>query len=480
MRRSPLEVLRLPLDRLPDPLAIPTPPGPITTLFAPPGSKSLTNRVLPLVALGSGVAVIEHPLLDADDAQRMIEALRQLGVRVELPSIRTKTNELRVHGVEGRWRQPHEGITLDLGNAGTATRFLAALACLGSPDVGPITIDGNARMRQRPVGELVDMLRVIGVCVDELGHGRCPPIRVHPVPDLTTLARELTIGTTASSQFVSAMMMLGVFLPNGLSVRFAQPPTSAAYLHMTIGLMRRLGASIEGDPPEALQIKGWSGPGIRGGLPHDARYAVEPDASGATYFLALAAAIPNASVSCRGLVDSLQGDARFVDWLERMGAAVTRDASTNTITVRAGDTLRGIEADGSQMPDAAMTLASLAVLAEGPTTITGLKTLRVKETDRLAALRAELSKTGAAVEILRDEANDDESLRITPPAGGIARGSDAPPIAFDTYDDHRMAMACSIVGVVRDQCSINDPRCVAKTYPGYWNALGAVLQSEQA
>jgi 3-phosphoshikimate 1-carboxyvinyltransferase len=132
------------------------------------------------------------------------------------------------------------------------------------------------------------------------------------------------------------------------------------------------------------------------------------------------------------------------------------------------------------MPDAAMTLAALAVLAEGQTNITGLKTLRVKETDRLAALRAELSKTGALVEILRDDANDDESLRITPPAGGIARGPGASPIAFDTYDDHRMAMACSIVGVVRGQCSIHDPRCVAKTYPGYWKALAAALQSEQA
>lgn len=490
MERSPIDVLRLPLASLPDPLLIPAVGGDvrvgavssgrtIDASFVPPGSKSLTNRVLPLAALGTGIAIIERPLLDADDAQRMIAALQQLGVRVEQATDELGAELLRVHGVQGRWHQPDAGITLDLGNAGTATRFMAALACLGRPEAGPITIDGNARMRQRPIGELVELLRAIGVRVDELGSASCPPIRVHPVEDLASLKDELVVGATASSQFVSAMMMLGSFLPRGLTVRFRQPPTSLPYLTMTIGLLRQLGVAVVGEPPEAVHVGGWVSTNTRSGLPHKMHYEVEPDASGATYFLALAAAIPGARVRCPGLANSLQGDARFVDWLEQMGAVVERDAATGSMTVIGAASLRGIAADGSQMPDAAMTLAALAVFADGPTTITGLRTLRVKETDRLAALRNELSKTGAGVAIVTDPATSDESLVITPPLRGIARSGDVPAIVFDTYDDHRMAMACAIVGVVRSRCSINDPGCVAKTYPGYWSALAGVLATAE-
>ncbi|MGP1347611.1 MAG: 3-phosphoshikimate 1-carboxyvinyltransferase [Phycisphaerales bacterium] len=475
MQRSMLDVLRLPLDRLPDPLLVPCAGGAaIDASFVPPGSKSLTNRVLPLAALGSGVGVIERALLDADDAQRMIGALRALGVRVEPERA---GGVLRVHGVEGRWRQPAGGVTLDLGNAGTATRFLGALACLGDPAGGAITIDGNARMRERPIGELVDMLRSIGVRVEEIGRNRCPPIRVHPVGDLGGLGCELEVGATASSQFVSAMMMLGSFLPRGLRIRFGAPATSAAYIEMTIGLMRRLGVAIEGDPSGEVLVRGWEGRGARGGVPVDLRYAVEPDASNASYFLALGAAIPGASVACEGLGDSLQGDARFAEWLERMGARVEVDGTTDSIRVVGGAALRGIEAYGSLMPDAAMTLAALATLAKGATTIHGLRTLRVKETDRLAALRTELGKTGAAVEIFSERGGADEGLRIVPPSGGIVRGAGAPGISFDTYDDHRMAMSCAIVAAVRGNARINDPRCVAKTYPSFWSALAGVLGS---
>jgi 3-phosphoshikimate 1-carboxyvinyltransferase len=227
MTSAAVEALRLPLDRLPDPLPIPPlRPGrgkaPVHASIRPPGSKSLTNRALLLAALAEGTSTLRAPLLGADDAERMLEAIAVLGARVE----RVGADGLRVTGVGGRWVVPGEGVRLNLNNAGTATRFLAASALLAS---GPMTIDGNERMRARPIGELIGALRQLGARVEELGSAGCPPIRVHPLEGPPE-GGVLRFGRTQSSQFISALAMVATCLPGGLTLDVGNEPTSASYL----------------------------------------------------------------------------------------------------------------------------------------------------------------------------------------------------------------------------------------------------------
>jgi 3-phosphoshikimate 1-carboxyvinyltransferase len=289
----------------------------------------------------------------------------------------------------------------------------------------------------------------------------------------------IEIPTTQSSQFVSGLLLAAPWLRGGLTLKMVGRITSKSYVAMTLGLLHRLGATVK--TSEDLRV-------IRVG-PREQQYeqslgiapfvyAVEPDASGATYFWAAAALLPGATCLVRGLdSESLQGDAQFPDLLARMGVIV-RSTTTPGVSCTGPDRLAPILADMSEMPDAAMTLAVVAsfartdgmgVGAEATSVLRGLRTLRVKETDRIAALQNELAKIGVRVET--SVAGDDDVISITPPNGGVDCSPDCPPVAFETYDDHRMAMSLALVGLRRPNVSIKDPGCVAKTYPTFWRDL---------
>lgn len=464
-------ILRLPLAQLPDPLPLaPVPPGPRHALIRPPGSKSLTNRLLLLAALAPGRCELRRPLLDADDAQRMLAAIVALGAAVE----HTPAG-LVIRGTSGRWA-PTTSATLNLHNAGTATRFLAASALLARV---PLVIDGNERMRQRPIAELTGALATLGVGVEFLCQSpACPPVRLTPPPGNIPTRSEVTLGPTQSSQFISGLLLVAPFLPAGLTLRLEGQVTSASYVRMTTDLLTRLGVCVRASADLSV---------IRV-LPGFERFSidVEPDASGATYFAAAGALLPDAALRIVGLpTDSLQGDARFPDVLEAMGCTVARarlrtpDADEPVVSVRAPDALRPVEADMADMPDAVMSLAAVACFAQGRTIVRGVRTLRVKETDRVEALRVELGRVGVVV--TPDFFGDPDALAIDPPQedpeGGIARTPDVPPVTFHTYDDHRMAMSLALIGLRRPNVRIQDPGCVAKTYPGYWADLAMLYDA---
>ena len=454
------EILRLPLDRLPDPLPIPPirlgrGKAAIRVSVRPPGSKSLTNRALLLAALAEGTSTLRQPLLGADDAERMLAAIRQLGATVEKPT----ADELRITGVGGRWVVPGEGITLDLNNAGTATRFLAASAVLAS---GPVTIDGNERMRQRPIGELIKALRDLGAQVDELGDPGCPPVRIHPLEGGHPTTDMLRFGRTQSSQFISALAMVGTCLPGGITLDLGHDPTSASYVAMTVRLLDEIGARVRTSEQYRLVR-------VLPGLP-SFDLAIEPDASGATYFWAAASLLPGATVRVEGLgARSLQGDTGFADLLGRLGAFVRRsdDDEVPWIECKGPEKLGPTLADMSSMPDAAMTLAACCAFTEGTSILRGVRTLRVKECDRIEALVTELGKI--RVSVTSNINTDEDSMTITPI--GVDTSDGAEPVVFDTYDDHRMAMSLALVGLRRPNVSIRNPRCVEKTYPGFWADL---------
>lgn len=467
MRPSPLT---LPLADLPDPLAIPRLSRAFDVSLRPPGSKSITNRALLLAALARGTSTLRHALTDADDAQVMLRALRRLGAGVE---VRGET--VTIAGVGGSWRPaPGDGpVHLDLHNAGTATRFLAAAALLAPAGSAGIVIDGNARMRQRPIAELASALRAAGATVRSLEVEGFPPLHVLPLTHTRTL--EATFGRTASSQFISALLLAAPFLPRGLRLRCTEELTSPDYVDMTLRLLRQVGVPVTSTPTAAAGASSFE-VHVPHHVPAGFELDVEPDASGATYFLAAAAMTPGARCSILGLPAnperSLQGDARFPQVLRSFGAEVEGDDAH--VAVR-GRGLAAVTVDLSRMPDTAMTAAVVAaVVSPGPTsttTLRGLRTLRVKETDRLAALQAELTKIGCRVQIEPEHVpgRADESLVITPattPTGG--------PVTFNTYDDHRMAMSLALLGLRREGVLIADPRCVAKTYPTFFQHLSSL------
>jgi 3-phosphoshikimate 1-carboxyvinyltransferase len=456
----PSDLLR-PLDSLPDPLPIATIPPDraraIRSVVRPPGSKSLTNRALLLAALASGESRLHGALTEADDAERMLAALGALGAGVSLDA----PGEVAVRGVRGRWPVAHDGVELNLHNAGTATRFLAAASALAA---GPVTIDGNERMRQRPIGELGFALKSLGAEVSWGGVPGCPPLTITP-PPLNEVGELVTFGRTKSSQFISALLLVAPWLPRGLTIRLEADPTSSSYVSMTLELLARLGASVRSSADLRVVRAGPEAGGPPGLRPFE--LDIEPDASAATYFWAGAALLPGAKVRIAGLAGaSLQGDAGFPDLLARMGARVAGDHRDDAIVVQGSKRLRAILADMEDMPDAAVTLAVLASFAEGTSVLRGVRTLRVKESDRIAALAAELAKIG--VHVATDVGGDDDAISITPPASGVDCSSEAGPVEFDTYRDHRIAMALALVGLRRPNVFIRDPGCVDKTFPGYW------------
>jgi 3-phosphoshikimate 1-carboxyvinyltransferase len=458
------------IDQLPDSLRIPTlhEARPVhahhIVKVMPPGSKSLTNRAILLAALAQGTSTLHRPLTDADDARQMLRAVTQLGA-----SVVEREDLLEITGVGGRWAPKETAggeLVLNLNNAGTAVRFLAGAALL-SPV--PIVIDGNARMRQRPIGELAEMLRTLGCTVEfPSGNGQCPPMRIVPPADLASCPTNITVGSTLSSQFISALLQAAPFLPKGLTLKLTEPATSASYVQMTLGLLVRLGVeSRSSSDGQVIRIGGTSEAGV---LPAFT-YHVEPDASGATYFWAAAAmcGIPNLRCRVVGLDDqSLQGDAMFPQLLRRMGAGVSlhQAGEASFIEVDSAAAVSPVLADMSDMPDAAMTLASVACFAHGTSIIRGLRTLRVKETDRILAMQEQLAKIGVVV--ATPVAGDSDAITITPPLHGIDCSDHAPQVRFDTYDDHRMAMSLALIGLRRPNTWINHPACVAKTYAGFW------------
>ena len=421
---------------------------PFDAAVSPPGSKSLTNRALVLAALSRGTSRISNVLL-ADDSAVMLEGLRRLGFGL---SVADAGRTVIVTGQGGR--VPATSADLSCGNSGTTIRFLSALCGLGH---GTFTLDGVERMRQRPIGELVDVLSSLGATVDYAGAAGYPPVRL-TADGLR--GGNITYGTAKSSQFLSALLMAGPYAREELVVTLQGPQTSWPYVAMTLRLMDTFGVTslVARDPLSgaAREIT------VPGGAYTATDYAVEPDASGAAYFWAAAALHAGSRITTPGLGNqSLQGDVAFADVLKRMGAAVT--VSADAVTVEGTAELDGIDADLSAMPDQAQTLGVVALFARGPTTIRGLRTLRVKETDRLAAMAAELAKFGAGVTVAGDDA-----ITIEPPTVPTAG------VAVDTYDDHRMAMSFALAGTRVGGVVIRDQACVGKTYPAFFEDLARV------
>ena len=423
-----------------------------------PGSKSISNRVLLLAALCEGRTVV-HDLLDSDDTQVMLQALRQLGC-----GVRVEGSRATIDGLGGQ--APGHRTDLFLGNAGTAMRPLtAALAVLG----GDYTLSGVPRMHERPIGDLVDALRALGCRIDYTGQPGYPPLAIG-TPALQ-LERPIPVRGDVSSQFLTALLMA---LPlaadqagaDGIAIEVIGELISKPYIEITLALLARFGVVV--------QRAGWQ----RFVIPRGSRLQspgdihVEADASSASYFIA-AGALSESAGGQNGLkiegvgLDSIQGDIRFVDAARQMGADIT--GGPNGLHVRRGAwPLKAIDLDCNAIPDAAMTLAVMALFADGPCTLRNIASWRVKETDRLAAMACELRKLGATVE------EGPDFLRITPIAPGHWRAA-----RIHTYDDHRMAMCASLAAFnpAGLPVRIEDPRCVAKTFPDYFETLFAVGQA---
>ena len=423
-----------------------------------PGSKSISNRVLLLAALCEGRTVV-HDLLDSDDTQVMLQALRQLGC-----GVRVEGSRATIDGLGGQ--APGHRADLFLGNAGTAMRPLtAALAVLG----GDYTLSGVPRMHERPIGDLVDALRALGCRIDYTGQPGYPPLAIG-TPALQ-LERPIPVRGDVSSQFLTALLMA---LPlaadqagaDGIAIEVIGELISKPYIEITVALLARFGVVV--------QRAGWQ----RFVIPRGSRLQspgdihVEADASSASYFIA-AGALSESAGGQNGLkiegvgLDSIQGDIRFVDAARQMGADIT--GGPNGLHVRRGAwPLKAIDLDCNAIPDAAMTLAVMALFADGPCTLRNIASWRVKETDRLAAMACELRKLGATVE------EGPDFLRITPIAPGHWRAAH-----IHTYDDHRMAMCASLAAFnpAGLPVRIEDPRCVAKTFPDYFETLFAVGQA---
>jgi 3-phosphoshikimate 1-carboxyvinyltransferase len=425
--------------------------GPVTRPFAatitPPGSKSMTNRALILAALAAGRSTLSN-FLFADDTHVMLEGLRQLGFELE---VNQPNRSVTLVGRAGAI--PFPTAKLFCGNSGTTLRFLTAFCALGR---GEYILDGVPRMRQRPIGELSDMLRHLGVRTRYLEQPGFPPILVHAdqLPGGLLLA-----GAAQSSQFLSAILMVSPYARHEVRVDLVEPQTSWPYVALTMQMMDAFGTIPElvRDPatqqPKRIIIPRWKYSGRA--------YVIEPDATNASYFLAAAAIHPGSKVTVSGLGrHSLQGDIAFADVLRRMGAAVA--VENDSITVTGPSELNGIDVDLSPMPDTAQTLAVVALFANGRMAIHGLGTLRVKETDRLAALKSELTKLGATVSIEADSLQIDSPLKLR-------------PAEIDTYDDHRMAMSFALAATKSAGILIKDAECVNKTYPNYFDDLRKVL-----
>ena len=416
-----------------------------------PGSKSISNRILLLAALAEGTTLI-HDLLASDDTLVMLGALRSLGI--EWNQVNDHTH--MVYG--GGAALPRHEADLFMGNAGTAIRPLtAALAVIG----GDFTLHGVARMHERPIGDLVDALNAIGAQIEYTGVQGYPPLRIRRGH---IHAPRMSVRGNVSSQFLTAILMAAPLMAkqHSVSIDVIGELISKPYIEITLNLMRRFGVTVEQDGWQSFTVQ----PGQKYVSPGEIH--VEGDASSASYFLA-AGAIGGGPVRVEGVGrDSIQGDVRFAEALELMGATITR--GENWIEASSNGVLKAIDADFNHIPDAAMTLAVAALYADGTSTLRNIASWRVKETDRLSAMATELRKLGAVVEEGLDY------ITITPPAQILAA-------TIETYDDHRMAMCFSLAtldGKARrgNAMRILDPKCVAKTFPDYFEAFASIAREE--
>jgi 3-phosphoshikimate 1-carboxyvinyltransferase len=429
-----------------------------------PGSKSITNRALPIAALAEGETTLTGVLF-ADDTWQMMSALQALGYDLKMDQANAT---VRIAGRGKNIPAFPGGITLTCGNSGTTIRFLTAMLSLASGG-GHYILDGVARMRERPIDQLVDQLKVLGADISYDIRSGYPPIRIQ--------AKGLTGGgcqfaDAKSSQYISAVLMAAPLAQNPVTVSLLGPVTSEPYVVMTLRMMEQFGVSVQmhdqcgKTTSRAIQIPTAS-------YKPRPEYAIEPDASNASYFLAAAAITPGSSITIEGLgKKSLQGDVAFADVLHRMGAQLTPGDeggqwNSTTIAAPADGKLHGIDIDMNHIPDMVQTLAVVALFAEGQTTIRNVWNLRVKETDRLAALETELKKLGADVVTGKD------FIAITPPPGGTLT-----PASIATYDDHRMELSFAIAGLrakAGGGIRIENPACTAKTFPKYFDELRAAV-----
>jgi 3-phosphoshikimate 1-carboxyvinyltransferase len=411
-----------------------------------PGSKSISNRTLLLAALAEGATDIRD-LLSSDDVDRMLEALEQLGVGLD----RSGAERVRVTGCAGRF--PIKEADLFLGNAGTAFRPLTAALALNG---GHYWLSGVPRMHQRPIGDLVDALRALGADIRYLGREGFPPLEIMPAA-VRGVAR-VGVRGSVSSQFLTALLMALPMTGTSVTVEVEGELISKPYIEITLQLMALFGVRVGREGWTSFTVA----PGQRYHSPGTVH--VEGDASSASYFLA-AGAIGGGPVRVEGLGrDSVQGDVRFAEALEQMGATVDRGENWIEARAPASGKLKAFDLDLNHIPDAAMTLAVAALFADGPSRLRNIASWRVKETDRLSAMAAELRKVGADV----DEGSD--YLVVTPPASGRL----SPNASIHTYDDHRIAMCFSLVALGGVQVRINDPGCVAKTFPDYFERFAQI------
>ena len=405
-----------------------------------PGSKSISNRALLLAALADGTTDIVN-LLAAEDTRYMVKALRALGLAIAVADGVT-----RVTGRRGPLATDGREFVLELGMAGTAYRPLAAALCLGR---GRFELRGNRRMGERPIGHLVDALRGLGADIRYLGTAGFPPLEIRG----TGLhGGRVAIPGHLSSQFLTSLLLAAPLAQAPVLIDVPGEQVSKPYLDITLHLMAAFGATARHDGYRHFEVP-------TGRYMSPGRFLVEGDASAATYFFAAGAI--NGAVRVHGIGrGSMQGDAAFVDVLSRMGAQVS--VANEAIEVRRG-ALRGVDLDLNAMPDAAMTLAVLALFAEGPTRIRNVYNWRVKETDRMTAMATELTKLGARVE------TGDDWILIHPPRT-------LTPATIDTYGDHRMAMCFSLAALGGAPVTLRDPSCVAKTFPDYFEVFESICR----
>ena len=406
-----------------------------------PGSKSLSNRALLLAALAEGTTTITN-LLESDDTRHMLNALKQLGIQYTLSDDKTECT-LVGNGGAISCDEPQE---LFLGNAGTAMRPLCATLCLGN---GSYTLTGEPRMKERPIGHLVDALRQTGANIHYQENDGYPPLSI----EATGLkGGNVEIDGAISSQFLTALLMASPMAENDMTITIIGELVSKPYIDITLDIMKSFGVEVVNNEYKTFTIKG--------NQTYKAveTYMVEGDASSASYFLA-AAAIKGGTVKVTGIGrNSIQGDVEFVDVLELMGARVEWAETYISVT---RDALRAIDMDFNHIPDAAMTVATMALFVKGTTTLRNIYNWRVKETDRLYAMATELRKVGAEVE------EGEDYLKITAPE--VLKHA-----AIDTYDDHRMAMCFSLLALDKASVTINEPECTAKTFPTYFEVLESI------
>ncbi|MCL4109590.1 UNVERIFIED_CONTAM: hypothetical protein GTU68_049183 [Idotea baltica] len=407
--------------------------GPVVGSIRPPGSKSLTNRALIIAALAEGTTSLTG-VLDSVDTRVMFESLNRLGIS----AVHDSTNHTATISGCGN-KIPGSHAELYLENSGTSIRFLTALC---STATGTFKLDGNTRMRERPIVDLVTAINQIGpsiTCVSETG---CPPVSIE---SSGWNAGKLAVKAKMSSQYLSAILMAAPTARGSVAIEIEGERVSQPYIDMTTAVMKQFGVDVsETEDGYSVAPQTYSA----------CQYSIEPDASAASYFFA-AAAITGGRVTVEGLSrNALQGDVNFINALEKMGCVVTSDDTSITVE---GKPLQGIDIDMNAISDTAQTLAAVAVFADGPTTIRNIKHNRYKETDRIAAVATELRQLGIEVE------ERDDGMTIHPGA--------VQPATVETYDDHRMAMSFALIGLKADGVRIADPDCTSKTYPNFFADL---------